>query len=511
MNEKAGQEPGEIHRDALLAAMALVIGIVFDWLFYGKPAGISYPLFLSLWVVFLIRGLRCRITLKLDFSLFLLLASGLLAMAFALFTNPVLRALNLAAVPVLTVMYVEQAAGLHDARLWGPQSIAAAIRRICIRGIASMPAAIRIPVVRIRQHQDAARYQILMKISVGLLLSLPLVIVAAALLSSADMLFQRTLQQVPDWFGNVPVGEVLFRGLVILIAASYTFGLMWSMRKDTGKSRDAGVEGIVFEPEPEPEHVHRKVSRAALVFDPIITATVLISINTVYVLFTAVQFAYLFGGGGDGVLPDGATYAEYARRGFGEVVFVSILNFGIMMGALYVTKASVHAAVRLVRLVLILLLGNTLVMLISAFIRLSMYEAAYGYTYTRFFVHAFLLWLGVMLVLMLVKIVRPGKGLFRAAFILTVAAYIALNYVNMDAIIASRNIERYHSNGRIDWSYLNRLSYDAVPVLMKLAQAERVRTPLAEEFAKKKERLAHEASLTSFNLAKYRAKRLLEE
>lgn len=486
-------------RDLKLAAVALLFGIGFDVLFYDKPLGISYPLFVLSMLVYFVRCLPARIAVKADFRMFLLASVILLSMTFALFNNPVLRALNMAAVPVLAVLFAEQAAGLHSAGSpWGLQRIAAALRRLLVRSISAMPVGLRIPARHLRQRTDAGRFQPVFKIAIGLLLSLPLVILAGALLSSADKLFQQTLQQVPDWFRDVPLGEIVYRILIIVIVACYIFGLIWSFRKDVEKGAQR-------------EEISRQNGTRFLpAIDPIITATVLISVNAVYVLFAVVQFAYLFGGG-QGLLPDGMTYAEYARRGFGEVTFVSVINFGLMLVTLFITPAGGHLAGKLVRPVLGLLTANTAVMLISAYVRLDMYEAAYGYTYTRFFVNSFLLWLGSMLIVMLLKIIRPGKELFRTAFIVTVSAYLLLNYVNVDAVIAGQNIQRYHASGRIDWNYLNGLSYDAVPSLMKLSTDKEGAIYLKQGFARKKEQLTNEASWPSFNVAKYRAKRIIQD
>ena len=68
--------------------------------------------------------------------------------------------------------------------------------------------------------------------------------------------------------------------------------------------------------------------------DGIITLTVLLLINLVYVLFIAVQFKYFF----SGTLEDGFTYAEYARRGFFELLFVTLINLSISIAVITLTK-----------------------------------------------------------------------------------------------------------------------------------------------------------------------------
>ena len=68
--------------------------------------------------------------------------------------------------------------------------------------------------------------------------------------------------------------------------------------------------------------------------DGIITLTVLLLLDLVYVLFVAIQFKYFF----SGTLGDGYTYAEYARRGFFELLFVTLINLTVTTVVIHCTK-----------------------------------------------------------------------------------------------------------------------------------------------------------------------------
>ena len=57
------------------------------------------------------------------------------------------------------------------------------------------------------------------------------------------------------------------------------------------------------------------------------------SINFVYILFVSVQFAYLFSG--DGEMPFGLNHAEYARKGFFELLAVTMINLSIFLFGTY--------------------------------------------------------------------------------------------------------------------------------------------------------------------------------
>jgi hypothetical protein len=60
-----------------------------------------------------------------------------------------------------------------------------------------------------------------------------------------------------------------------------------------------------------------------------------------------------------------------------------------------------------------------------------------------------------------------GRWLSRAALLTGVAALLGLAAVNPDAWIAQHNLDRYADTGKVDWTYLNGLSEDAVPTLVR--------------------------------------------
>ena len=85
---------------------------------------------------------------------------------------------------------------------------------------------------------------------------------------------------------------------------------------------------------------------------------------------------------------------EYARNGFTELVLVSGLNFLILVIVLQYTQVRGKGGVIVQQVLLLILVCCSAVMLGSAFVRLNLYEQAYGYTYIRFLVHAFMIFLG---------------------------------------------------------------------------------------------------------------------
>ena len=153
-------------------------------------------------------------------------------------------------------------------------------------------------------------------------------------------------------------------------------------------------------------------------------------------------------------------------------------------------------------------------MLYSAHLRLKLYEEAYGYTYARIFAHTVICLLFVLFLLTLYKLWRRELSLVKAFAIAGLLAYTTLNYVNVDAMIARKNIDRYFSTGKIDLDYLQKLSYDAIPELTRLgadSDGDKAAKTVAAFLHDKQAELRSESPWQSYNFSKAKAKRILSE
>ena len=176
--------------------------------------------------------------------------------------------------------------------------------------------------------------------------------------------------------------------------------------------------------------------------------------------FVALQLTILFGGDAYVQKTAGLTYAEYARNGFGQLVAVAALTLAVVGAAARWARDDRGS---LLRVLLSALCVLTLVMLVSALHRLQLLEDAYGFTRLRFAAHAILLWLGALFVLVLVG--RGAGWLPRAMLTITVASFLAFALADPDRRIAEWNVDRYERTGKVDATYLGRLSADAIPAL----------------------------------------------
>ena len=106
-------------------------------------------------------------------------------------------------------------------------------------------------------------------------------------------------------------------------------------------------------------------------------------------------------------------------------------------------------------------------MLVSAYMRLGLYEMAYGFTRLRTYVHASLIWLGVLLAAVVVlEVARRERSFAAAALACSLGFGLTLALLNVDGFIVRQNVSRAQSGRELDVAHLASLSTDAVPGLV---------------------------------------------
>ena len=119
------------------------------------------------------------------------------------------------------------------------------------------------------------------------------------------------------------------------------------------------------------------------------------SVVILFAAFVAIQFQYFFGGQAN-IHIEGYTYAEYARKGFGELVAVAFFSLLLLLGLGAITRRDTESQRKTFSSLGVGLVGLVLVMLISAFQRLALYESAYGFSRLRAYTHVFMIWLALL-------------------------------------------------------------------------------------------------------------------
>jgi hypothetical protein len=277
----------------------------------------------------------------------------------------------------------------------------------------------------------------------GLVLVAPVLAVFSALFAEADPLFADGLRNAfrLDLSGLVPHALVI--GAVGWASAGFLRG---------------AVRGGGIRVPPIP-------GGGSIPFTTIGTA--LGCIAALFLIFVLLQARYLFGG--DSLLgPAGSfSYADYARRGFFELVTVTGLTLPVLLLADWALDQRQGVARARFRSLAGLLLGLLGVIVVSALSRMALYTGMYGLTELRVYVTAFMLLLCAVFAWFGVTVLRGNRGAFmRGTLIAGGCAVAVLNVVDPDALIARVNLARSSARVPVDLSYLASLSADAVPALL---------------------------------------------
>lgn len=281
----------------------------------------------------------------------------------------------------------------------------------------------------------------------GILIALPILILLAALLSSADPVFSNLVGNFLGLVNLDRLGEYLFRLAYILCFGFLLCGVFAYALTASSDENLLGLEKPWLEP----------------FLGWTESAIVLGSIDLLFAVFVGVQFRYFFGGKAN-VVVDGYTYAEYARKGFFELVWVAVISLLVYLTLSTITKKSEKYRQTAFSWMSGGLVVLVIVILVSAFQRLRLYEDAYGYTRIRIITHVFMLWLGLlMLTLLVLEISRHQRAFALAGVIVCAGFVITLNFLNVDGFISRMNIQRSVNGASLDVPYLASLSSDALP------------------------------------------------
>jgi hypothetical protein len=432
--------------------MAVGLGLLFDYFFAEEYLGLSVLIFTMVMMGAVLYSVKSQIQLSKKISLVWGIPSILLALSFSLYNNPVLKSLNILLIPLLITGYLitvryEQVKGI------GLALAANIVDRMFNKALMTSPKFISFSKEIIKSGKEVKENATRKSIIRGLMISIPLLIIIIMLLSSADMMFNYYIQSLGDLFGGFNNSSVIAHTFLITLITLYMFGLLWSFKYSHIPYQEEAM-GVV-----------------KACWEPVTMITILVMVNTAYLLFTVVQAAYLYGGGAD-ALPIGFSYAEYARRGFFELILVTIINFAIVMLGMNLMKKGqgvVHKAANLSYSLLIVFTFN---MLGAASYKMYLYESAFGFTRLRVFVQVFMILIGILLIILLLGIWVKKTPVLKYSVIAALTVYTALNFINIDRIIAKENILRYEETGKIDVGYIINLSYDAMPEIVRLLNAE---------------------------------------
>ena len=239
-------------------------------------------------------------------------------------------------------------------------------------------------------------------------------------------------------------------------------------------------------------------------------------INLLFLSFVIVQIPYLFGGFELVQNTPDFNLADYARRGFGELVTVAALVLPILLISHWLLRKDSPVNEKIYRVLAGMNLVLLFVIMTSAVQRIFILTGnlGYGLTTIRFYPMVVMLWLALIFVWFALTVLRGAREQFAwGALWLAIFVLGTLHVFNPDEYIVRTNIRLMQEGRSFDSRYNSDLSDDAIPVLL-----ENLPTMNFEDQCMVKSSLSHRLAITqtendfrTWNFSRRTARNMLDE
>ena len=361
----------------------------------------------------------------------------------------------------------------------------------------------------------------------GAAVTLPLMLIFGALFSSADERFEALANRVINFDLDVVISHVLITAGLAWLSAGYfrasivTPGFaradaepvpddsaaMPSSEHATAESK-SHFERAAAEPAADDnslpdnatilEHINRSdPPNAATVEKPLTkkrdwqnidsstvpgvftlgtieTVMILGLVDLLFATFVALQVPYLFGGMELVQNTPNLNLADYARRGFGELVAVSALVLPMLLLSHWLLRREAKRLESIFRVLAGVQIALVFVIMASAVQRLVLLtgESGYGLTTVRFYPMVFMIWLSVVFAWFAFTVFRGKRNNFAWGALWSAIVILgATNLLNPNAFIASTNVALMQQGREFDADYIRELGPDAASVVLSALPA----------------------------------------
>lgn len=280
------------------------------------------------------------------------------------------------------------------------------------------------------------------KILLGIIIALPVMVLLILLLTSADAVFNNILSNITDYF-NFNTFIIYFINIILVIF--YILGYVYALK------------------------TKKAISLPAKKFkgDVIVAVTFLTPINILFLVFCYIQVVYLFTNGLMS-LPEGMIYSEYAREGFFQLLFVTFINFSILL--IFITQLKDIFNHKAIKLSLLFLSLFTVILIASSFYRMGLYISEYGFTPLRVEVLIFLTAETICILLTLIYIIKDSFPILKIYIVTLFTGFLILNICATNYFSTKLNITLYNNTGNINYINTEDMEHDSIPLIIDLYQ-----------------------------------------
>ncbi len=434
--------------------------------------GLNFPVYFALWCA--LAHLAAKRLGLADSRRERLWFGGIIALSLSVFwtANPFVRFVSAVGIGILQLLWAMDLTA--QVRRWHLSKAVSAALQLVFRSLRRCAEPLRH--LAASGNAAARRWK---QVALGLALAFPMAVVALSLMLSADAVFR-------SLFSAVSLSEgfwTLVRGVfwAVLVLECFYAPLCAQTADPVGGAQSEARR-----------------------FPTLVAVTFLAVLAAIYTLFSAVQIRSLFLRGG--TLPEGYTYAEYAREGFFELLALSALN----VAGVIVSERRFESS-RALRILLCVVSACTFIMELSSAWRMALYVRTYGLTFLRLLVLWFLALLAVILAGTVCAVFRPGFRLFYFSLVVCLCFWLAFAFARPDYLAARYDLARFGPDERTASLLINELSEDGVEALRPYLNGGSFDHPLDDYLRHTVPDRYRHAGLRGFNWSMWRANGTAEE
>ena len=475
---------------SLIFICGIILSILQSILFWEKEPGISVMLFVISFLVGFIFLIYKNKKIENKKALILVIPITLLSATYFIYHNTLFQTINVLMIVLLTIIMCIYTTRAH-----------VKIQGFLVKGIEllagtfeSISDVIDNLKNKFKKKKDIENEKS-EKLKQGLksfVYAIPVILVVLVLLMSADSVFANIFVNIFGEFKNIFMAEnfVMFcLRICIIMIFFFTFSGFFVNILKTDTMFNSETEEKITE-----VHIEKMTINMILTI-----------LNIFYFIFSIIQFTSLF----SNMNTNNLDYATYARQGFFQLMMISFINI-VMIILAKVNKGDTSDYTKAMSILTLLF---TVVILLSAFFRMNLYEKAYGYTYLRLFVYYILATEFILILPIGLWILDKKIDILKWTIGIVTIMYLILNFSNIESTIAKRNVDRYFENqeeNEIDLEYLfHHTGTDAIGQMKRLLNAkdETVVKRVKEYLLQEKEELQYtENSWQEANLSEIKAK-----
>lgn len=413
--------------------IVFLLSILNSIFFYGKSLGINVFLFVSAIIIFIVYTLKSNKKINNVNGLLFITPIILISMTFFTYNND-FTSFNKIIIPALIViMYIYTISPTYKLNtlftkfcslVFEPLSRIGNVYRITF---SSLGKAFKLT--------DKSR-----KVIKAVLITLPVLILVIILLSNADAVFGSMFKEFLHYIKKIFTENFILRIVQIIVFFTYV---------------GAVINYLLFGFEQEKDN-----SKESKKVDNYTINVLLSSLGIIYVIFDFIQIKSLMLHS----ISESINYAQYARRGFFELLVVAFINFIILL----ITKKGNNEGDKYSKTLSIGMVILTLIIIISSALRMHMYENFYGFTNLRLLVYVTLFTMVILLIPTVLYILNSKINIFKSYLVIITIVYTGLCLFPVDTFITQNNINRYYQKGKLDIEYLENYHTDNIPLLVDL-------------------------------------------